>query len=49
MSVKELIEKYGTREAVDINGVTIPVINIPMMSDEEWQKKAKECADKKKV
>lgn len=38
--MQELIEKYGTSGELTVNGVTMPIINIPMMSDEEWQQLA---------
>ncbi len=44
MSVKELIDRYGTTKNVKVNGVDLPIINIPMMSDEKWQKLARENA-----
>lgn len=38
--MQELIKKYGTSGELTVNGVTMPIINIPMMSDEEWQQLA---------
>lgn len=38
--MQELIERYGTSGELTVNGVTMPIINIPMMSDEEWQQLA---------
>lgn len=35
-----LIDRYGTSGDITIQGVTMPIINIPMMSDEEWQQLA---------
>lgn len=42
--MKELIERYGTSGMVAIGGREFPVINIPMMSDEKWQRLAREHA-----
>lgn len=38
--MQELIAKYGTAGTVNIQGQEVPIINIPMMSDEEWQQLA---------
>lgn len=42
--MKELIEKYGVSETLRIAGRAIPVLNIPMMTDEEWNRLAEENA-----
>lgn len=39
--MQELIAKYGTSGTVKVKGNELPVINIPMMSDERWQELAK--------
>ena len=38
--MQELIARYGTSGTVNIQGQEVPIINIPMMSDEEWQQLA---------
>lgn len=38
--MQELIARYGTSGTVNIKGQEIPIINLPMMSDEEWQQLA---------
>ena len=38
--MQELISKYGTSGTVNIKGQEIPIINLPMMSDEAWQQLA---------
>lgn len=40
----ELIEKYGTSGMITVKGIEFPIIDIPMMSDEKWQKLAEENA-----
>lgn len=38
--MQSLIDRYGTSGDITIQGITLPIINIPMMSDEEWQQLA---------
>ncbi len=40
----ELIEKYGTIGTVITEEQEFPILNIPMVSDEKWQRMAKESA-----
>lgn len=42
--MNEIIEKYGTTGTVTIGEKEFPLINIPMMPDEKWQKMAMEQA-----
>lgn len=42
--MNRLIEKYGNIGTVTIGEQEIPIINIPMMSDEKWQELAIENA-----
>lgn len=39
-----LIDRYGTSGDITIQGVTLSIINIPMMSDDEWNRLAQENA-----
>lgn len=42
--MNEIIEKYGTAGIVTVGEQEFPLVNIPMMSDEKWQKLAIENA-----
>ena len=42
--MKNLIDRYGTAEPIEVQGIELPIINIPMMSDEKWQELARENA-----
>lgn len=40
--MQELINRYGVLETRVIKGQAVPVLNIPMMSDERWNQLAAE-------
>lgn len=42
--MQNLIDRYGTAGTIEIQGIELPIINIPMMSDEKWQELARENA-----
>ena len=42
--MQNLIDRYGTAGTIEIQGIKLPIINIPMMSDEEWNRLAQENA-----
>lgn len=42
--VQELIDKYGAKQSVMVQGVALPIIDIPMMSDKRWNELARENA-----
>ena len=42
VEMQKLIDKYGIAEVVTIKGHPLPVLDIPMMSDEEWQRITRE-------
>lgn len=42
--MQELIAKYGVSGTVKVEGQELPIINVPMMSDERWQQLARENA-----
>ena len=42
--MQNLIDTYGTDPTIEIQGIELPIINIPMMSDEKWQELARENA-----
>ena len=42
--MNEIIEKYGTAGTITVGEQEFPLVNIPMMSDETWQKLAIENA-----
>ncbi len=42
--MNELIEKYGICGNVVVGDRELPLLNIPMMSDERWQELARENA-----
>ena len=42
--MQNLIDRYGTAGTIEIQGIKLPIINIQMMSDEEWNRLAQENA-----
>lgn len=36
--MEELLKKYPVIRTEEVAGVTIPVLDIPQISDEEWQR-----------
>ncbi|MBR5129220.1 MAG: hypothetical protein IKU67_04105 [Firmicutes bacterium] len=46
--MQKLIDKYGKLGMVKIPGTEkeVPILNLPMMSDEEWQQLAAKQRDK---
>lgn len=40
--MEKLIDRYSVIGTVAVKGTPIPILDIPMMSDEEWQKMAQE-------
>lgn len=42
--MRNLVDKYGTAGTIKVQGIELPIINIPMMSDEKWQELARENA-----
>lgn len=40
--MEELLKKYPVISIEEVAGVSIPVLDIPQISDEEWQRIAQE-------
>ena len=43
-NMENLIKQYGVSGIVEIGGKELPVIEIPMMTDDRWQELARENA-----
>ena len=46
--MQELINRYGVLETRVVKGQVVPVLNIPMKSDERWNQLAAEQKEKRK-
>lgn len=42
--MKRAIERYEVIGSREINGSSVPVLDIPQMTDDEWNKKSSELA-----
>lgn len=40
--MQNMIEKYGIAEMVNVEGQEVPLINLPQMSDDEWNRLARQ-------